>query len=78
MGTVGATFYVIGVGLLYSMTGSLNMADIAARLGPAWAEHRGRSLAALAFVTRRHRPEARAVPAPCVAAERLHLRARRR
>lgn len=32
MGTIGATFYVIGVGLLYMMTGSLNMADIADRL----------------------------------------------
>ena len=35
MGTIGATFYVIGVGLLYLVTGSLNMVDIAARLGPA-------------------------------------------
>jgi len=33
LGTVGATFFVIGVGLLYMVTGSLNMADIAARLG---------------------------------------------
>lgn len=29
MGTVGATFYLIGVGLIYSQTGSLNMADLA-------------------------------------------------
>lgn len=29
IGTVGATFYVIGVGLLYAMTGSLNIADLA-------------------------------------------------
>ncbi len=28
-GTIGATFYVIGVGFLYMATGSLNMADIA-------------------------------------------------
>jgi multicomponent Na+:H+ antiporter subunit D len=27
MGTLGATFFVIGVGLIYMMTGSLNMAD---------------------------------------------------
>jgi multicomponent Na+:H+ antiporter subunit D len=27
VGTVGATFYVIGVGLLYLLTGTLNMAD---------------------------------------------------
>jgi multicomponent Na+:H+ antiporter subunit D len=32
MGTIGATFYVIGVGLLYMMTGSLNMVDVAGRL----------------------------------------------
>src|SRR3970040_1590634 len=32
MGTVGATFYVIGVGLLYLMTGTLNLADMAERL----------------------------------------------
>ena len=29
MGSVGATFIVIGIGLLYVMTGSLNMADLA-------------------------------------------------
>ena len=32
MGTVGATFILIGIGLLYSMTGTLNMADLAERL----------------------------------------------
>ena len=32
MGTIGATFYVIGVGMLYMMTGTLNMADLAAKL----------------------------------------------
>ncbi|WP_373085333.1 monovalent cation/H+ antiporter subunit D family protein [Sneathiella sp.] len=31
IGTVGATFYLIGVGLLYMMTGTLNIADIASR-----------------------------------------------
>ena len=51
MGTIGATFYVIGVGLLYLLTGSLNMVDIAARLGPAWAENSRAIAAALAFVT---------------------------
>lgn len=29
MGTIGASFYLLGVGYLYLMTGSLNMADIA-------------------------------------------------
>ncbi len=32
MGTIGATFFLIGVGLLYAQTGTLNMADLAARL----------------------------------------------
>ena len=49
MGTIGATFIVIGVGLLYLMTGSLNLVDIAQRL-PDVAEKRP-VLAALAFLT---------------------------
>ena len=32
MGTIGATFYVIGVGFLYAATGTLNMADMATRI----------------------------------------------
>lgn len=32
MGTIGATFFLIGVGLIYSGTGTLNMMDLAARL----------------------------------------------
>lgn len=32
MGTLGATFYLIGIGLLYALTGTLNMQDLAARL----------------------------------------------
>ncbi|WP_413203821.1 monovalent cation/H+ antiporter subunit D family protein [Rhodospirillum sp. A1_3_36] len=39
LGTVGATFYVLGVGLLYMITGTLNMADLAERL-PAVANTR--------------------------------------
>jgi multicomponent Na+:H+ antiporter subunit D len=34
MGTVGGTFILIGIGLLYAMTGTLNMADLAVRLEP--------------------------------------------
>lgn len=49
MGTIGATFYVIGVGLLYLMTGTLNLADLAARL-PALTDVRP-IIAALAFIT---------------------------
>ena len=51
MGTIGATFYVIGIGLLYLVTGSLNIHDIAARLGPAAAQTTRPVLAALAFLT---------------------------
>lgn len=32
LGTIGATFYLIGVGLLYTVTGTLNIDDLAARL----------------------------------------------
>lgn len=32
MGSVGATFIVIGIGLMYAMTGTLNMMDLADRL----------------------------------------------
>ncbi|WP_200251229.1 proton-conducting transporter membrane subunit [Thiococcus pfennigii] len=34
MGTIGATFILIGVGLLYMLTGTLNMADLAIRIAP--------------------------------------------
>ena len=51
VGTVGATFYVIGVGLLYLLTGTLNMADLSARLGTAWGDHSRAIIAALGFIT---------------------------
>ncbi len=34
MGTIGGTFFLIGVGFLYAATGTLNMADLALRLEP--------------------------------------------
>ena len=34
LGTVGAAFYLLAVGYLYSATGTLNMADLAERLPP--------------------------------------------
>lgn len=49
MGTIGATFILIAIGLLYQMTGSLNMADMARQLA-----ERGTSrtfLVAFAFMT---------------------------
>jgi multicomponent Na+:H+ antiporter subunit D len=49
MGTIGATFIVIGVGLLYLMTGTLNLADLATRIGDVRQVRP--ELAALAFLT---------------------------
>jgi multicomponent Na+:H+ antiporter subunit D len=49
LGTIGATFYVIGVGLLYLVTGTLNIADMAERLAQAGGTRP--MLAALAFIT---------------------------
>lgn len=48
IGTIGATLYVIGVGILYLMTGTLNLADMAERL--AHVEETRPVLAALAFI----------------------------
>jgi multicomponent Na+:H+ antiporter subunit D len=49
MGTIGATFYLIGIGLLYMLTGTLNMADLTVRI----AELSGSSTlhTAFAFIT---------------------------
>ena len=49
MGTIGATFIVIGIGLLYMATGTLNMADLGARI-PALGANRT-VLAGFAFLT---------------------------
>ncbi len=49
MGTIGATFILIGIGLLYMATGTLNMADLAKRLPPI-ADSRT-VLAAFGFIT---------------------------
>ncbi len=49
MGSVGATFILIGIGLLYMMTGTLNLTDLAARL-PGVAETRT-VRSAFAFLT---------------------------
>jgi multicomponent Na+:H+ antiporter subunit D len=48
MGTIGATFYIIGVGLMYMMTGTLNIADLAT-LMPAVIDTRTIA-AAIAFL----------------------------
>lgn len=49
MGTIGATFILIGVGLAYMTTGTLNMVDLGERL-PALADNRT-VRAAFAFLT---------------------------
>ncbi len=49
MGTIGATFFVIGVGLLYMMTGTLNMMDLSQRLPEVATTRTVR--AAFAFLT---------------------------
>lgn len=48
MGTIGATFFVIGIGLIYAMTGTLNMTDLAERL--PMVEQTRPVLAALGFI----------------------------
>ncbi len=49
MGTVGSTFILIGIGFLYMMTGTLNMVDLADKLGPVLATRQ--VLVAFAFFT---------------------------
>ena len=49
MGTIGATFILIGIGLMYMMTGTLNMIDIHDRLEAV--RETGPVLAAFAFIT---------------------------
>ncbi|MGQ9424442.1 monovalent cation/H+ antiporter subunit D family protein [Gilvimarinus sp. F26214L] len=48
MGTIGATFILIGIGFLYMMTGTLNMADLASRI-PA-VDDTTTVMAAFAFI----------------------------
>jgi len=48
MGTIGATFLLIGIGLMYQMTGTLNMVDMAERLQDV--SHTRTMFVALAFV----------------------------
>ncbi len=48
MGTIGATFFVIGLGFLYMATGTLNMADIADRIAEQGGSRTVR--AAFAFI----------------------------
>lgn len=49
LGTIGATFFLIGIGLLYQMTGTLNMADIASKVNTTDGPRT--TLVAFAFMT---------------------------
>jgi multicomponent Na+:H+ antiporter subunit D len=49
IGTIGSSFILIGIGMAYMMTGTLNMADLAVRLPPV--EETRTVLAAFAFLT---------------------------
>jgi multicomponent Na+:H+ antiporter subunit D len=49
LGSIGGTFILIGIGLMYMMTGTLNMADLHTRLAPVMDS--GTILVAFAFVT---------------------------
>jgi multicomponent Na+:H+ antiporter subunit D len=49
MGTIGATFFIVGVGLLYLATGTLNLADMATRVAEVSDQRAVR--AGLAFIT---------------------------
>ena len=49
LGTIGATFIVIGIGLMYMMTGTLNMADLSERLPVMF--HTRTAVVAFAFLT---------------------------
>ncbi|MBN2800415.1 MAG: monovalent cation/H+ antiporter subunit D family protein [Deltaproteobacteria bacterium] len=49
MGTIGGTFVLIGIGLMYQMTGSLNMADLAVLL--PGVQHTRTIMVAFAFIT---------------------------
>jgi len=48
MGTIGATFILIGIGLMYQMTGTLNMHDLSMRLPEV--EHTRTVFTAFAFI----------------------------
>ncbi|MGB0867405.1 MAG: monovalent cation/H+ antiporter subunit D family protein [Granulosicoccaceae bacterium] len=49
MGTIGATFILIGIGLMYQLTGTLNMADLATKI-PAMFDNRVAQVAFAFFI----------------------------
>ena len=48
LGSIGATFYIIGVGIIYTLTGTLNFEDLASRISDV--EQTRSILAAAAFI----------------------------
>ena len=71
MGTIGASFFVVGVGFLYAATGTLNMAELAVRLQDV--QDNKAVLAGYAFIVVGLGIKAAMFPAAPVAAKRLCL-----
>ena len=71
MGTVGASFYLLGVGYLYLVTGTLNMADLAVRL-PALYPSKVRRFR-LCYLPGRSLYQDGFFPAACLVAQCLFL-----
>ena len=72
-GTVGATFVLIGIGLLYATTGTLNMGDMASRLPRVGDSAAVKS--AFAFLVMGIAIKMALFPPSCLASRRLRLRA---
>jgi multicomponent Na+:H+ antiporter subunit D len=51
MGTIGATFYVIGIGFLFLLTGTLNFVDMAGRLAEVAPVQFDAIIVAIAFIS---------------------------
>ena len=71
MGTIGATFFVIGVGFLYMATGTLNMADLADRLEN---QYDSRTVRRLCLHHGGHGVKSGNFPAAFMAAQCLYIR----
>ena len=50
IGTIGASFYLLGIGYLYIITGSLNMADLQVLLHPLYASRATRAAFVFIFI----------------------------
>ncbi len=71
MGTIGGTFILLGIGMIYMVTGTLNIADMAVQLAAVGPNRT--VLVALACIGIGTAHQAGGVSAPHLAAQRLHL-----